>query len=150
MVTQEISQLAQIDVDVRIPESQRQGRIITTRIVGISFEGRQESAAKVKIGDLVWLVRQPTNRYDPNAIAISRENGESLGFVNKNLALHLAPFFDAYGYPVKGVVVNLIGGTHDYYSLGLVISFRIPKKQNFAKSHRQYQFLDWDDDERRE
>lgn len=145
MVTQEISQLSQIDVDVRIPESQRQGRIITTRIVGITFEARQESAAKVKLGDLVWLVRQPSNPYDKNAIAVTRQNGESLGFVNRNLAARLSRFFDGYCYPVKGKVTNLIGGTHEYFSLGLMITFRIPEKENVAKNHQLHQFLDWDD-----
>lgn len=145
MVTQEVVQLSQIDVDVRIPESQRQGRIITTRIVGITFEHRQETAAKVRLGDMVWLVRQPTNPYDPNAISVTRENNESLGYINRHLAARLAPFFDAYGFPVQGVVVNLIGGTHDYYSLGLIVRFRIPEKENVTKKHQSHQFLDWDD-----
>jgi hypothetical protein len=145
MVTQEVSQIIQSDAEVKVPESQRLGRLITTRIVGISFEGRQEAAAKVRLGDLVWLVRQPTNRYDSNAIAITRENNESLGYVNRHLASRLAPFFDAFGYPVQGVVVNLIGGTHDYFSLGLVIRFRIPEKENVAKNHQLHQFLNWDD-----
>lgn len=51
-----------------------------SKVVGESFDNpdgvsRQTVLAGAKVGSLVWLVPEPTNAYDPNAIAVYVEDG---------------------------------------------------------------------------
>lgn len=127
------------------PESKIHGRVITTRVVGLTFADRQEVVAKVQMGDRVWLEREVTNPFDANAIKVSRNNGEHLGYLNKYLANNLAPYFDKYEKPVRGKVTLLTGGSFDDFSLGLVIAFKIPKLTDTQRRHSKRQFNDWED-----
>ena len=120
------------------------GRVITTRVVGVTFEGRQEVVACLQRGDRVWLDREPTNPYDRNAITVCRENGSQIGYLNKSLAANLNVYFKAYGFPVRGRVTLLTGGNYNGYSLGCMISFKLPK-QHQLNNHSNLQFEDWDD-----
>ncbi len=120
------------------------GRVLTTKVVGVTFEGRQEVVARLKRGDRVWLDRELDNPYDANAISVCRENGEQIGYLNRHLAASLTPFFKAYGYPVKGRVEWLTGGSFNGYSLGCMVSFKLPK-QHQLNNHDNLQFEDWDD-----
>ena len=121
------------------------GRVITTRVVGVTFEGRQEVVACLKRFDKVWLDREPTNRYDRNAITVCRENGEQIGYINRHLAAKLNPLFKAYGYPVKGRVTLLTGGSYGGFSLGCMISFKLPKQHQLNNSPDKIDFDSWDD-----
>ena len=124
------------------PEATVHGRVITTRVVGVTFEGRQMVVAKLKRGDPVWLDREPDNRYDRNAITVCRENGEQIGYLSRILASKLNDVFKAYGYPVKARVTLLTGGNYNGYSLGCMISFKLPKQN---QHNNGLQFEDWDD-----
>ena len=127
------------------PEATVHGRVITTRVVGVTFEGRQEVVACLRRLDKVWLDRMPTNPYDSNAITVCRENGEMIGFLNRRLAAALNPLFKAYGYPVKGRVTLLTGGNYNGYSLGCMISFKLPKQHQLNNNHSKIEFDSWDD-----
>lgn len=127
------------------PESKIHGRVITTRVVGVTFADRQEVVAKINMGDCVWLEREETNTFDANAIKVSRNNGEQIGFLNKYLANNLAPYFDKHIGAVRGKVTLLTGGSFDDFSLGLVISFKIPKLTDTQRRHTKRQFNDWED-----
>lgn len=56
-------------------------RTFRTKVAGVSFKGRQRIVAKCSEGELLRLVRDPTDRYDKGAIKVERLNGEQLGFV---------------------------------------------------------------------
>jgi len=144
VVTQTANALVQSKVTVAHPESKILGRIITTKLVGVSFEERQEAISKVKMGDWIWLEREPDNPHDFNAIMVCRNNGEQLGYLNRYLASNLVVYFDTYGKPVRGRVSLLTGSEYDGYSLGVVISFKIPKLNETYNKHRKHQ-IDWED-----
>ncbi len=127
------------------PQARVKGRIVTTKVVGVTFEGRQEVVARLRQGDRVWLDREPTNPYDCNAITVCRENGEQIGYLNRYLAASLIPYFKVYGYPVKGRVALLMGSGFGGYSLGCMISFKLPKQQQLKNNCSHLQFEDWDD-----
>jgi len=91
------------------PQSRVHGRVITTKVVGVSFERRQEVLALLQMGDRIWLEMEPFNPYDLNAIKVSRSNGEQIGYLSRYLAASLAHYFKAYGNPVKGKVSLLTG-----------------------------------------
>lgn len=145
MVTQTAPLTIQQYVVLPKPVSKIVGRTITTRIVGVSFGNRQESIAKVKTNDLVWLEMDIDNPFDKNAILVTRGNGEELGFLNRFLAANLIPYFVSYKKPIKGYAKLLIGGSWDDFSLGLIITFKVPKITETHRKHQKRQFIDWED-----
>lgn len=127
------------------PDTQIQGRGVSTRVVGVTFEGRQEVVARLQMGDRIWLEMEPDNQHDLNAIKVCRSNGEQFGYLNHQLAADIVPYFRRYGYPVHGKVSLLIGSGWDGYSLGVIVSFKLPK-HNSPKRHGDFTSLDvWDE-----
>ena len=127
------------------PDTQIQGRVVSTRVVGVTFEGRQEVVARLQLGDRIWLEMEPDNQYDPNAIKVCRSNGEQFGYLNRQLAADVVPYFRRDGYPVHGKVALLTGAEWDGYSLGVIIIFKLPKLKN-ANSHGHLPSFDaWDE-----
>lgn len=68
-------------------------------LVGASFRPKdaKEVLAALNEGDIVQLVREPGNAYDPNAIQIHYED-HFIGFVAKHEAAVIAPDMDEDGY----------------------------------------------------
>ena len=124
------------------PQSRVHGRVITTKVVGVTFEGRQEVVAKLQMGDRVWLEMEPSNPYDANAIMVSRSNGEQIGYLNRHLAARIIPYFKAYRYAVKGKVTLLTGSSSDGFTLGCVIIFTVGQAKNTPSIPG---FDDWED-----
>jgi len=146
MVTQSVSIYVKPGEATVQPQSKVHGRIVTTRVVGVTFEDRQEVIARLHIGDLLWLEQEPGNLYDPHAIMVTRNNGEQIGYLNRHLAAILSPCFVKYGKPLIGRVRLLTGSSFDGYSLGVIISIKIPKLTQTHTNHRKHQFLDWTED----
>jgi len=46
-----------------------------TKVVGVSFNKRQETVRKVRVGESLSIMRHPTNKTDPYAVAVVREEG---------------------------------------------------------------------------
>ena len=53
------------------------------KVVGVTFEGRQETIKNLRRGDLISLIPEPENKYDPKAIRVESA-GKILGYVQKN------------------------------------------------------------------
>lgn len=76
------------------------GDQITTYVAGISFENRQNIAAKLNVGDTIYLKRDKDNSYDKNAIEVIVKEFSSpyttmiLGYLPRDLAENIAPIFD--------------------------------------------------------
>lgn len=79
-----------------------------TKIVGVSFEGRQDLVAGVRAGDALELERQPENEHDPNAIAV-RFGTLQLGYLRREIARRLAPNIDG-GDRYSASVGSVTGG----------------------------------------
>lgn len=128
------------------PQAKVLNRLITTRIVGASYENRQEVIAKCKPNESIWLERESTNPFDCNAVRVTRNDSEQLGFLNRFLAAAIAATLDAYGLPVRGKVEQVIGSSYNGYSLGLVISFRLPKLMRRRNRHGRLDEFYWFED----
>ena len=113
-----------------------------TKVVGVTFEGRQAIVAKLEVGEEILLWREPTNPYDENAIWVERLNREQIGYINRFLAADLADIFDAHCGPVKGYVRYLTGGAQGRYSLGVQISFTVPEPKPIERVKEKQQ---WDE-----
>lgn len=70
-------------------------------IVGTNHRSSDEQAAfKALIeGDRLKLRREPTNKYDANAIQVVTEEGMVVGYVRSGQAAKLAPMIDSKGAP---------------------------------------------------
>ena len=79
-----------------------------SKIVGVSFEGRQDTIAGLRVGTDLTLERQPDNQFDPNALAVYY-GALQLGFVRKQIAKHLAPLIDD-GARYRARIESLTGG----------------------------------------
>ena len=135
------------------------GSIIETHIVGVTFENRQEIIEELRMGENLVLERDSSNPYDKNAIKVSVFENENvrywkstdfemqvfdtqsvqsvtkslkkiqIGFINRELANKIAPFFDRYGFmylPNLAKIINIrkrINGP-----TGIKIQFRIPNE----------------------
>ena len=60
-------------------------------------------------GDSVRLVREPNNAYDPNAIQVVLQAGETLGYLTSEFAAMLAKQMDA-GICVQSQVSKIVRG----------------------------------------
>jgi single-stranded-DNA-specific exonuclease len=79
-----------------------------TKVVGVTFEGRQDLIAGLHPGLELELVRQPHNAYDANAIAVQYGRLQ-IGFLKKEIAARIAPNIDA-GDRYRAEVKHLTGG----------------------------------------
>jgi single-stranded-DNA-specific exonuclease len=79
-----------------------------TKIVGVTFEGRQDVIAGLQPGAELDLVRQPQNAFDPNAVAVHFGRLQ-IGFVKKAIAARIAPNMDA-GERYRAEIKHITGG----------------------------------------
>lgn len=66
-----------------------------TKIVGVTFENRQDLIARLTAGQRLEIKRQPENIYDANAVAVCTLDDQVLGYLKAEIAKYLAPLMDA-------------------------------------------------------
>lgn len=79
-----------------------------TKVMGVSFEGRQDALAGLRLGFELELRRQPDNPKDANAIAVYY-GALHIGFIRAGIAKHLAPEIDG-GARYRARIESLTGG----------------------------------------
>ena len=107
-------------------ESDDSSRPMETRVVGVTYENRQDVIASMEENEQVLLVREPENPFDLNAISVTRRNGQQIGYIPRELAASLADSFDAYGRPISAVVTAILGRECIDANLGVRIRFSVP------------------------
>lgn len=87
------------------------GKVLNTKVSGVTFEGRQALIAQLTGREPCRLQPEPDNPYDPNAIAVHvAKNGEvwHIGFVPKEMAAKIAPFLEGEALMVE--IAEITGG----------------------------------------
>lgn len=85
---------------------------VKLKVVGVTFEGRQEIIKQLNRADKIAIRREPTNRFDTNAIAVWTEKGQ-VGYIGKDYATILAPMMDAgTQFSVNIAELDEYKGTH--------------------------------------
>jgi hypothetical protein len=69
---------------------------------------RRDVIATLKVGDMLQMIREPDNRYDPNAILVQSFQG-AIGYVCSRDAAEIAPWMDR-GERVATFVSSIAGG----------------------------------------
>ncbi len=100
-------------------------QVIETKVVGVTYEGRQKAIADMEENEKILLVREPDNPFDCNAIAVKRINGRCIGYLPREKAAELAERFDIYGKAVSGKVTAILGKHYIDSTLGLRIRFSL-------------------------
>ncbi len=65
-----------------------------TKVVGVTFEGRQAIVSTLQAGQELVVSRDADNPYDSNAIALSTLTGAQVGFLRRQISAVLAPNLD--------------------------------------------------------
>ncbi len=111
-------------LDLRL-DAVEQATAFNTKVVGVTFEGRQELLPGVHSDDRLRLVRDPRNPRDPHAIQVCTLDGKQLGFLRASLAAHLAPSIDA-GARYSATATALTGGGDRAWGLNIYVEREAP------------------------
>jgi hypothetical protein len=114
------------------PPASRGPQVIETRVVGVTYEGRQGVVAQLSSGEQVRLRREPTNPYDCNAIRVERLNGQQIGYISRFEAAVWAPLLDGCGGILPATVTDRTGGYSTFSSFGVKIRFTLPEADSSA------------------
>lgn len=80
-----------------------------TKIVGSTFCGGQEIIKTLKVDDVLKLIRDPDNQYDPNAVGVHlMKESTRIGYIPKDTAITIAPLLDE-GITVHAIVAEITG-----------------------------------------
>ena len=93
---------------------------------------RQEEVGRCREGENVILKREPKNRYDANAVAVLRENGNQIGYLSKDDAEWVARIMDD-GNEVEARIKWITGATPDKPSYGLVVDINTGAEEKGSK-----------------
>jgi single-stranded-DNA-specific exonuclease len=99
---------------------------IDTRVAGVTFDNRQDVIARLGVNEQIWLLREPDNVHDANAIMVLRDNGELVGFIPHDLAVRLAPLMDENGEPWPAQVTAIPHNGQPDSILGVCVKFDVP------------------------
>ncbi len=109
-------------------------QVIETRVVGVTYEGRQKTIADMEENEKILLVREPDNPFDCNAIAVKRVNGRCIGYLPREKAAGLADKLDIYGKALSGTVTAILRKHYIDSTLGLRIRFSLPGPEQGANN----------------
>jgi single-stranded-DNA-specific exonuclease len=90
-----------------------------TKVVGVSFEGRQDVVAALREGEPVELRRDAANPHDANAIGVFF-GALQLGFLRRPIAARLAPNIDA-GERYSAHVTAITGGGTRSFGINIYV-----------------------------
>jgi hypothetical protein len=107
-------------------------RTIVSRVAGVSHENRQDIIRRMTGKEPCRLVPEPSNKFDPNAIAVhvAMADGrvEHVGFLPRDLAKQVSPHLE--GESVMAHILEIVGGFElfngETAAYGLRISVEIP------------------------
>lgn len=107
-----------------------------SKLVGVTFEGRQAVISTLKGNEPLRVRREAENEYDPNAVAVDVKVGEELlpiGYIAKDKNLEIAKSLDA-GIPVEIKLASLTGGNGKSFGVNIELQYQeAPKEAPVAK-----------------
>jgi single-stranded-DNA-specific exonuclease len=98
-----------------------------TKVVGVTFEGRQDVAGGMREDDALDLRRDPANKFDANAIGVWYGDLQ-VGFLKKEIARRLAPHFDA-GERYRAKVGSVTGGGTRSFGINILVTRDRPERE---------------------
>ena len=96
-----------------------------SKLVGVTFEGRQAVISTLKGNEPLRVRREADNEYDPNAVAVDVQIGEELlpiGYIAKDKNLEIAKSLDA-GIPVEIALASITGGDGKSFGVNIELQY---------------------------
>lgn len=119
-----------------------------TKIVGVSFDQRQSCISELCEGDLLSVVREKDNAYDPHALALYDKQKRHLGYIRKEIAAVLSPVIDAkdLSYQARVASVSEKDDTHTLQGVNICVERIEQQAVSVASKTRRARFsaLDMD------
>lgn len=97
-----------------------------SKLVGVTFEGRQAVISTLKGNEPLRVRREADNEYDPNAVAVDVQVGEEflpIGYIAKDKNLEIAKSLDA-GIPVEIILASLTGGNGKSFGVNIELQYK--------------------------
>lgn len=114
-------------------------KTVVFRVAGVSFDGRQSIIAKLRGDEPCRIQPEPTNKYDPNALAVlvaTSDGVKHCGFIPRDVAARVAPFLE--GEPVQAKIVEILGGFElsdgDTAAYGLRVAVTMPLPEDIFRT----------------
>ncbi|MGM0501855.1 MAG: HIRAN domain-containing protein [Bacillota bacterium] len=95
---------------------------LNTKVVGVTFDNRQQVVKNLFAGQELKLKREPHNIHDENAIAVYNKH-KQVGYIKKELASQLAPYLDE-NKKYRCKVNKVLGGGAKNYGVNIKIELR--------------------------
>lgn len=91
-----------------------------TKVRGVSYAGRQDLIATLKVGEGLLLLREANNPADGNAVACLTEKGEKIGYLSRQIAAQLAPLMDL-GATYEAYVEEVTGSDEQTHGVNIFV-----------------------------
>jgi len=75
---------------------------------GTRYDGRTEQIEKVRLGDIIRVIREPDNPFNPNNFQLFTEKGKSVGNMPAELCNAIAPLYDSGELRFIGASVSYV------------------------------------------
>ena len=105
------------------------------KVAGVTYDGRQALIAQLRGDEPVRAVQEPSNPYDPNAIAIHVAHDGQVwhcGFMPRDKAKEYAPLLE--GENLDGHIREITGGFElsdgSTAAYGLIVTFELPEERD--------------------
>ncbi|WP_417731662.1 HIRAN domain-containing protein [Rosistilla oblonga] len=85
----------------------------TFRVVGDFVGNRESHIRRLRVGDQIWLVKEPSNVHDPHAVAVFDVTRNQLGYLKRDVA--------SWFSPLLGRKTNIEARVHCFTSEGALI-----------------------------
>lgn len=119
-------------------------RTFSFKVAGVTYEGRQALIAQLTGDEPVRAVPEPSNPYDPNAIAIHIAHDGAIfhcGYMPRDKAKEYAPLLE--GENIDGRIREITGGFEMYdgstAARGLIVEFELPDPVDDTPDNDFYQ-----------
>lgn len=132
-VITEVDRLFLADKEVDSYQNIGESEQFFTKIVGVTFENRQDLIAQLTLGQKITFKRQPENTYDANAVAVCTLDYQILGYLKAEIAQKLASLMDT-GTIYNVQVALLTGSAEQNWGVNILVC----KEQNTPRSEYKH------------
>jgi single-stranded-DNA-specific exonuclease len=112
-------------------------RTLDAKVAGVTFENRQEILESLSGREVCRLTPEPTNSYDPNAIAVEVATGGDvvkIGYIPAWLAKEIAPYMEGESFMVEywEITGGFLKDDGSIATLGARVVVRLPEKSDLT------------------
>lgn len=106
-----------------------------SKLVGVTFEGRQAVISQLKGGEQLRCRREPDNQYDANAVAVDVSLDNEwlpIGYIAKDKNQEIAKSMDG-GEEIKITLSNITGGNGKSFGINIELDYKEATKKAEVK-----------------